>query len=238
MTVTAISTVHYSDREWYSITHTGNPRNPTPRDCKEVYQRGCTQDGVYTIDPGCMKPFQVYCDMRNGQWIVFQRRRNGQENFNRNWEEYKDGFGNLTWEFWLGNEKIHCLTFATCRAELRIDMGDNMGRKVHAIYDYFAIESERTKYKLRLGKYTGTAGDGMRVCGSSDSHDGMQFTTPDRDNDRSSTNCAQSFSAGWWHNRCYCSNLNTPYNHNGYMHGWHTFSGRLKCSEMKLRSRD
>ena len=59
-----------------------------------------------------MKPFQVYCDMRNGQWIVFQRRRNGQENFDRTWEEYKIGFGNLKWEFWLGNEKIHCLTFA------------------------------------------------------------------------------------------------------------------------------
>ena len=75
-----------------------------------------------------MKPFQVYCDMHNGQWIVFQRRRNGQENFNRDWEDYKNGFGNLKWEFWLGNEKIHCLTFATCRAELRIDMGDNIGR--------------------------------------------------------------------------------------------------------------
>ena len=128
---------------WILIIAIGNPGNPIPRDCKEVYQRGCTQDGVYTIDPGCMNPFQVYCDMRNGQWIVFQRRRNGQENFNRNWEEYKYGFGNLTWEFWLGNEKIHCLTFATCRAELRIDMGDNMGRKAHAIYDYFAIENER-----------------------------------------------------------------------------------------------
>ena len=36
-----------------SITHTGNPGNPIPRDCKEVYQRGCTQGGVYTIDPHC-----------------------------------------------------------------------------------------------------------------------------------------------------------------------------------------
>ena len=81
------------------IIATGNPGNPIPRDCKEIYQRGCTQDGVYTIDPGCMTPFQVYCDMRNGQWIVFQRRRNGQENFNRNWKEYKNGFGSLKWEF-------------------------------------------------------------------------------------------------------------------------------------------
>ena len=61
----------------------------------------------------------------------------------------------LKWEFWLGNE-IHCLNFATCHAELRIDMGDNTGRKTRAIYDYFGLESERTTYKLRLGAYTGT----------------------------------------------------------------------------------
>ena len=187
-----------------------------------------------------MKPFQVYCDMRNGQWIVFQRRRNGQEDFNRNWEEYKNGFGNLKWEFWLGNENIHCLTFATCRAELRIDMGDNMGRKAHAIYDYFALESERAKYKLRLGAYNGTAGDGMRVCFDprSQNNDGMPFSTPDRDNDNNSGNCAQINRAGWWYNACWCSILNKLYDNNGYMRHWYTFSSSLKCSEMKLRSRD
>ena len=145
-----------------------------------------------------MKPFQVYCDMRNGQWIVFQRRRNGQENFDRNWEEYKNGFGNLKWELWLGNEKIHCLTFATCLAELRIDMGDNTGRKAHAIYDYFALESERTKNKIHLGKYTGTAGDALRACTwvPVRNLEGMPFSTPDRDNDNGSRNCALDYSAG------------------------------------------
>ena len=186
-----------------------------------------------------MKPFQVYCDMRNGQWIVFQRRRNGQENFNRTWEEYKNGFGNLKWEFWLGNEKIHCLTFATCRAELRIDMGDNMGNKAHAIYDYFALENESAKYKLRLGAYSGTANDGMRgKCTPHGNLDGMPFSTPDRDNDNHSGNCAQSNKAGWWYNGCTCTELNRPYNNNGYMIRWYTFSTFLKCSEMKLRSRD
>ena len=143
---------------------------------------------------------------------MFQRRRNGQENFNRNWEEYKNGFGNLKWEFWLGNEKIHCLTFATCRAELRIDVGDDTGRKAHAIYDYFALESERTKYKLRLGAYTGTASDGMRACSPRGNLVGMPFSTPDRDNDKSSGNCAEDYSAGWWYNQCTCSILNSPYN--------------------------
>ena len=167
---------------------------------------------------------------------MFQRRRNGQEDFSRNWEEYKNGFGNLKWEFWLGNEKIHCLTFAACRAELRIDLGDNTGRKAHAVYDYFALKSERAKYKLRLGAYNRTAGDEMRACPSTYNNDGMPFSTPD--NDKSSANCAQFYNAGWWFNDCYCASLNKQYNNNGYISRWHTFSPSLKCSETKLRSRD
>ena len=165
---------------------------------------------------------------------MFQRRRNGQENFSRNWDEYKNGFGNLKWEFWLGNEKIHCLTFATCRAELRIDMGDSTGRKAHAFYDYFAVESERTKYKLRLGAYNGTAGDGMRgTCGAN--ADGMPFSTSDSDNDAHFLSCAQLWGTGWWYRRCFCANLNNAYS-NGFR--WDRFAYTLKCSEMKLRSRD
>ena len=168
---------------------------------------------------------------------MFQRRRNGQQDFNMNWDDYKNGFGDLKWEFWLGLEKIYCLTTATCRAELRVDLGDNTGRQAYAIYDYFALESEMTKYKLRFGAYSGTAGDSFRgPCGSSGNLQGMPFSTLDRDNDNWSSNCAQDHRAGWWFNSCYCSNLNKPYN--PYISRWYTFSSSLKCTEMKLRSRD
>ena len=166
---------------------------------------------------------------------MFQRRRNGQQNFNMNWDDYKNGFGDLKWEFWLGLEKIHCLTAATCRAELRVDLGDSTGRQAYAIYDYFALESERTNYKLHFGAYSGTAGDSLRACGSSGNLQGMPFSTPDNDNDNSSGNCAQSYRAGWWFNSCECAILNRPYN--PYFNRWYTFSGSLKCTEMKLRSR-
>ncbi|CAF4021142.1 unnamed protein product, partial [Rotaria sp. Silwood1] len=43
-------------------------------------------------------------------WTVIQRRINGTIDFYRGWDDYKNGFGDLHTEFWLGNEKIHQLT--------------------------------------------------------------------------------------------------------------------------------
>jgi len=40
-------------------------------------------------------------------------------------------------------------------------------------------------------------------------HNGMRFSTPDRDNDKANTfSCAASFRSGWWFNQCYHLNLN------------------------------
>ena len=176
--------------------------------------------------------------MKNGQWIVFQRRRHAQLDFNRNWTDYEEGFGDPQYEHWLGLKKINCLTFSVCAAELRIDMTDYKGIHKYAIYSSIAVHNAANKYRLDLGAYSGTAGDGMRACRSSYNNDGMPFSTPDRDNDNYSRNCAQIYGTGWWNNACWCSNLNTPYGNNGYIPRWYTFSHHLKCSEMKVRSRD
>ena len=245
MTVTAISTVHNSDRDWYSITHTGNPGNPTPRDCKEVYQRGCTQDGVYTIDPHCpnQKPFQVYC---NNQYTVFQRRMDGSVNFNRGWADYVSGFGSVWGEHWLGLEKIHCLTTRTARTGMRIDMADFRGDKKYAYFNFFMVGNAASKYKLQVAGYSGTAGDSIKYGSGGHNINGMAFSTYDRDNDLNSGNCAQSYKGGWWHNSCTCSLLNGIYHHGTTTSlyevvYWETFTGSsrsLKFAEMKLRARD
>ena len=171
---------------------------------------------------------------------MFQRRRHAQVDFNRNWVDYKEGFGDPQYEHWLGLKKINCLTFSVCAAELRIDMTDYKGIHKYAVYSSIAVHNAANKYRLDLGNYTGNAGDGMRpkACSSNSHNDGVPFSTRDRDNDNNPRNCAYTYRAGWWHNNCYCSNLNRPYSDNGYIGHWHTFSLYLKCTEMKLRSRD
>ena len=127
--------------------------------------------GVYTIDPGCprIEPFTVWCDVDNGQWVVFQKRKNGEVNFFRRWDDYVNGFGDPKWEHWLGLEKIHCLTAATCRAEVRVDLCNYKGNKSYAHYNFFSVNNNRTNYRLDVGAYSGDAGDALNAvaCGGS-----------------------------------------------------------------------
>ena len=39
-----------------------------------------------------------------------QMRVDGSVDFYRNWSEYRNGFGQLRGEFWLGNERIYQIT--------------------------------------------------------------------------------------------------------------------------------
>ena len=195
---------------------------------------------MYTIDPGCGKAFNVWCDLQDGGWTVFQRRMDGSENFDRPWQNYVDGFGKLYREHWLGLNKIHCLTASKGRAELYVDMFDCDGARKYARYSYFHVEGSSVNYKLHVSGYSGTAGDDFTY------HNGMQFSTRDRDNDqRSDANCATYYpgGSGWWFNSCFHCNLNGPYicgavqtTSAGVI--WNTFRGHshsLKYTEMKMR---
>ena len=61
---------------------------------------------------------KVYCDMstKGGGWIV----KNSEVSFDRNWREYKEGFGDLSKGFWAGLELIHTLT-QRGQWEMRLD---------------------------------------------------------------------------------------------------------------------
>ena len=97
----------------------------------------------------------MFCDQTTagGGWTVFQKRLDGSVDFYRGWDDYKRGFGNLNGEFWLGLDKIHRLTKE--RSRLRVDLEDINGNTAYADYSFFGVSSERSKYRLSLGTYSG-----------------------------------------------------------------------------------
>ncbi|XP_071837037.1 angiopoietin-4-like [Apostichopus japonicus] len=143
-----------------------------PKDCQKIL-RAClnTQNasGVYTIKPaGFPEPFEVYCDNDLGSdgWTVIQRRTNGFINFNRNWDDYKHGFGFLGSEFWLGNEKIAHLTNQK-KYQLRLDFTNAAGHSYHVTYDNFRIVDEWSQYSFQsLGDEGGNADSFIEWCPS------------------------------------------------------------------------
>ena len=115
-----------------------------------------TQNGIYPIDPDGLGSFNVYCDMTTdgGGWTVLQRRKDGSVDFYCNWTDYKNGFGNLSGEFWLGLDKFNRLT-RNQDMKLRVEMEDFEGGKKHAKYSKFFIEDESENYRLTVGGYKG-----------------------------------------------------------------------------------
>ncbi|XP_070172931.1 uncharacterized protein [Littorina saxatilis] len=183
------------------------------------------------------EPVTVYCDQTtdNGGWIVFQRRMDASVDFFRDWTDYRNGFGDLEGNFWLGLDKLHRLTTSQ-RYELRVDLFQWNGTKGSATYSGFYVEDVSHKFTLRFDSFTGgNAGDSLSF------HRGQQFSTKDRDHDTvSGRSCAQHFHGAWWYKSCLQSNLNGDYSApKGDGLNWKTFGGRndvsMKFTEMKFR---
>ncbi|XP_041770179.1 ryncolin-1-like [Anopheles merus] len=197
--------------------------------------------GVYMIQPE--KPFKepitVLCDQEyeSGGWIVIQHRFDGSTNFYRNWKEYKNGFGNLDGEFWLGLDRIYQLTVSQ-PYELVVLLEDFDGNKTFARYDQFEIADENQMYMLsKIEGFSGPAGDSLGNV------KGMKFSTLDSDNDTWKDSCAVTYTGAWWYSACHASNLNGQYlrgETTEYATGmvWKTFRGyyhSLKMVKMMIR---
>ncbi|XP_051269537.1 tenascin isoform X6 [Dicentrarchus labrax] len=207
-----------------------------PKDCAQALLNGETTSGLYTIYVGGeeSQPIQVYCDMTTdgGGWMVLLRRQNGKLEFYRNWKNYTAGFGNMNDEFWLGLSNLHKITNSG-HYELRVDMRDN-GESAYAQYDKFTIAEPRSRYKVYIGAYSGTAGDSMTY------HQGRPFSTYDNDNDIAVTNCALSYKGAFWYKNCHRVNLMGKYGDNSHSKGinWFHWKGHehsIEFAEMKIR---
>jgi len=146
----------------------------------------------------------VYCDTTTdgGGWIVIQRNKNNSTvDFNKNWTDYEEGFGDLKTEFWYGLDAIHCLT-ETGQWEMRVDYQKKDKTWSNYHYNQFSVGSASEEYPLTIGGFTGEGDDGFAR------HNRMKFSTPDKDNDKWSSNCAAHYKSGWWHRSCHIININ------------------------------
>lgn len=209
---------------------------PFPRDCSQAMLNGDTTSGLYTIyiNGDKTQALEVYCDMASdgGGWIVFLRRKNGREDFYRNWKAYAAGFGDRREEFWLGLDNLSKIT-AQGQYELRVDLQDH-GESAFAVYDRFSVGDAKSRYKLRVEGYSGTAGDSMNY------HNGRSFSTYDKDTDSAITNCALSYKGAFWYKNCHRVNLMGRYGDNNHSQGvnWFHWKGHeysIQFAEMKLR---
>ncbi|XP_077904189.1 tenascin isoform X3 [Ictidomys tridecemlineatus] len=209
---------------------------PFPRDCSQAMLNGDTTSGLYTIylNGDKAQALEVFCDMTSdgGGWIVFLRRKNGREDFYRNWKAYAEGFGDRREEFWLGLDNLSKIT-AQGQYELRVDLQDH-GETAFAVYDKFSVGDAKTRYRLKVEGYSGTAGDSMAY------HNGRSFSTFDKDTDSAITNCALSYKGAFWYKNCHRVNLMGRYGDNNHSQGvnWFHWKGHeysIQFAEMKLR---
>ncbi|XP_011196376.1 fibrinogen-like protein 1 [Zeugodacus cucurbitae] len=217
-----------------------------PSNCVEAVRAAGSEakSGVYNIQLPLKvwvdRPFYVYCllDHNGGDpWLLVQRRQDATIDFNRTWNDYKTGFGNLESNFFIGLDKLHALTQVQLN-ELQIELHDFNETVKYANYDSFAVGEENAKYPLNvLGKYSGSAGDSLHG-----QHEGQKFSTYDQDNDNWTGNCAEHYKGAWWYKACHWSNLNGEYlnsTHNEKPQGivWYTWHGiySMKYAHMAIR---
>lgn len=149
---------------------------------------------VGPVEVQCMNEYPY-----NSPWIMVLKRFNGQVDFDKTWDELKNGIGSLDSEFFFGLQNLHLLTTSR-RYELRIYLRDFHNHHYNIFYNNFVVGSEDEGYAIRsLGKYLGNAEDCLKQNRNS-------FATYDTDN---KLNCARLYGP-WWQsvdNTCSITNL-------------------------------
>ncbi|XP_062577817.1 techylectin-like protein [Saccostrea cucullata] len=194
------------------------------------------RDGLYTVFIAFEEKL-VYCDMSTdgGGWTTIQRRQDGSTDFYRTWSEYKQGFGDPSKNYWIGNDAIYELT-KNKDQELRVELQRFNGDKAYAQYSTFYIGDEGSKYILTASGSSGTAGDSLNYS------NGAKFFTKDQNN---AQKCATDYHGAWWYKNCHHANLNGQYAKSavtGHKYViWRTWTGQdeaLKKMLMMIRHKN
>jgi len=130
--------------------------------------------------------------------VVRKQSENAEDFFNKDFKEYQYGFA-ANGESWIGLDKLHQLTSERSYS-LKITMTDYDNKTFVAVFDYFKV-GPGDNYVVAVESFNdtlSTLGDSMAY------HNGMKFSTKDRDRDLlSSYHCSLRDTGGWWYNGCH-----------------------------------
>jgi len=192
--------------------------------------------------------FIIGTAVQTDDWIVIQRRgtplegNETRQEFYLYWSDFAEGFGNPSKDFWLGLDTIAHLTGESgVNYELSIEMRDYNNITTFANYTHFEVGPASDNYRLSVSGFSGNTHDALLY------HNGMAFSTRDRDNDVYQGSCAVLYQGAWWYRGCYLSNLNGIYQDlpvgNCSSIIWNQLAGcdkqyHRKFTEMKIRPRN
>ena len=161
-----------------------------------------------TINPDGGNPFDVWCEVEGGKaWTVVHRYANGdtvegiQGLHGRTYQEYIDGFGDVSGSFWLGLKNIRRITSIDeenqeSRLRIAVETSSSSSTK-EAVYNSFSLGPSNDGYRISISGHSGNLQNGLE--GSA----GMRFSAKDNDQDgESGRSCASLRSTGWWLNAC------------------------------------
>ena len=200
--------------------------------CQDAYNKGHRNTTQYPIQVPNIGLVNIRCDMSTdgGGWMVIQRRVDATVDFYRTFNEYKDCFGDLNGNFWMGLDIIHQLAAPGMGATLRVDLVHMDAGSKYAKYNVFNILDESTDYKLEVGGYSGTASDSLNY------NNGYKFSAKD------TSSCGVERKGAWWYYRCTWANLNGLYprasTQSADRMSWYYMTkswGRITFSEMKIK---
>ncbi|CAH1786344.1 unnamed protein product [Owenia fusiformis] len=174
-----------------------------PKDCTDVPE----YTGVKEIQTADGRKFDAYC--KRG-WLYLSRRFDGSVDFYKTYAEYQSGFGDRNGEYFLGLDNLVSV-LKQGRYTLHVDlkMWPPANTEAYAQYSTFHVGDATDGYRLRIGGYTGTAGDSL---GNPDFHQNMKFSTKDNDQDTWHRSCAKVYRGAGWYGACHVANLFGKYN--------------------------
>ncbi|XP_046545788.1 ficolin-1-A-like [Haliotis rubra] len=167
--------------------------------CKEGTELGVTGTGFYKVQPATSPvAFTVYCNCNAGTVWVFRRYNPVPSwcpgiSYNRTWEEYKHGFGDVNCEYFLGLETIYQLNFYNQYQWNIYNVVEGTPSVASVYMESTTLTTEATDYQINLlSVFSRDHEWGDDAFDDSDKP--RRFCTWDKD----CWGCAKTVGGGWW----------------------------------------